>query len=81
MHQLRHIGLRKKTRVQFFVNDDARIVAQFPGDLAVADIDRVNFGRTALQQTIREPAGRSADVDCSLAANIETEMIERAGQF
>ena len=47
----------------FFEHNDARIVADFQASLAMADIDRVNLGGTSLQQTIREPAGRRADVE------------------
>ena len=44
-------------RVEVFAHDDARIVADFPGELPVADVDRVDLCRAALQQAIGEAAG------------------------
>jgi hypothetical protein len=56
------IGGRQVARVEFLPDDDARILADFPIELAVADIQRVNAGRAMLEQAIGEPARGRADV-------------------
>ena len=45
-------------------NDHARIIPDFPGYLALSNIDRVNFDRAPLQEAIGESTGRSTDVEC-----------------
>ena len=47
----------------------------------MADIDRVHFRRAALQKAIGEAAGRCANVERDLAANIDLEKVQRAFQF
>ncbi len=57
-------------------HDDPRIVAQRPGQLAVADIHGVDPGSTTPQQDLREAAGRGADVDRDGARGIDPETVE-----
>ena len=45
------------------MHDHARIAAQLPVELAVADVERDDTGRAALEQHVGEPAGRRADVE------------------
>ena len=68
-------------RVHLLLDDHARIVAQFPIELAGADIDGVDARRAALQQAIGEAAGGGADVEADLARDIDREMIERGFQL
>ena len=42
---------------------DARVVAQRPGELAAADVDRVDVRGAGLEQAVGEPAGRRAGVE------------------
>ena len=44
-------------------HDDARVLAERPRELAVADVDRVDPRRAAAQQHVGEAAGRRADVE------------------
>ncbi len=62
-------------------NDDTRILAQFPGQLAMPDIDRINAPRTARQQHVGKAAGRCPDIERDPAARIDREMIERMGEL
>jgi hypothetical protein len=39
------------------------MAAEFPGQLAAADIHRMHFAGAVLQQAIREPSGRGAQVN------------------
>ena len=48
----------KIARVHAFAHDDARIVAEFPVELARADVDGIDARSTVLQQAIGESAGR-----------------------
>src|SRR5207249_234032 len=57
--------------------DHAAVPAQLPGKLALPHIDCIDLGRAALQQTISETAGRSAQVNGRLAADLEPEVIQR----
>src|SRR5207237_3656934 len=47
----------------------------------MADIDRVNLGRTSLKQTIGESAGGCTDVERDLFRDVDLEMVERAFKF
>ena len=49
--------------------------------LAVADIDGDDMGRAALEQHLREAAGRGADVERVAAGRIEAEMVEPGDQL
>ena len=53
----------KVARVEVLDDDDARIVAQRPVDLPVADVERDDARRAALQQDVGEAAGGRADVE------------------
>jgi hypothetical protein len=48
---------REESRIDFFKNNHARIVAEFPVQLTVTDVDRVNFFGAALQNAIGKTAG------------------------
>ena len=63
------------------VDDDARILPQFPGELAMSDIDGVNPRRAARQQHVGKAAGRGADVEGRLAIDRDPEMIEGMGEL
>src|SRR5262249_14468782 len=78
---LRNMLARKKSRIHFFDYRYARIVSEFPRQLTMADIDRKNFRGATLQQTIRESAGRSANVERDFAAGNDSKVIERAAKF
>ena len=71
----------KIARVHAFADDHARIVAQFPVELAVADVDRLDSRRAALQQAIGESAGGRAHVQADAPAHVDLEMIQRRGQL
>ena len=60
---LRKTGERDLSGIGFFHYHDARIIAQLPGKLSLADIDGVNFRRAMLQQAIGESAGGRASVE------------------
>ena len=47
----------EESRIGFFENDHAWIIAEFPVQLAVTDIYRVNLFGAALQHTIGKTAG------------------------
>ena len=63
------------------MNDDARILAEAPIELALPDIDRVDPSRAALQVNVGEPAGRRADIDGDRPGDVEPERIESARQL
>ena len=71
----------KIARVHAFPHHHARIVAQFPIELAVADVDGPDARRAALQQAIRESAGGRADIEADQPVDIDREMIQRGGQL
>ncbi len=59
-------------------HDDARISPQGPGELAVADIYRIDTRRAAPQQHVCEAARGRANVQTDAAAGIEPKDVERA---
>ena len=52
-------------RVDAFVHHHARIVAQFPVELSVPDVDGMHADRSVLQQAIGEAAGGRADIQAN----------------
>ena len=78
---LRDLFRGEIARVDALADHHARIVAQFPIELAVADVDGPHARGAALQQTIGEAAGGASDVQTNLAADIDTEMIQRGSQL
>jgi hypothetical protein len=59
-----------------FHDDNARVLAEFPGKLAAANVNGINFGRAVLKEAIGETAGGSAEVNGGQAARIELEMAQ-----
>src|SRR2546423_14874502 len=49
-----NIGAAEKTRVEFFAHDYAWVAPDLPRQLAMPNIDRIDFRRAALEQTIGE---------------------------
>jgi hypothetical protein len=74
-------GGRQVPGVGPFHHDDARIMAQLPGKLAMSDINGINLPRAVLQETIGKAAGRCAEVQCCQAGDIKFEMLQRMFQF
>ena len=68
-------------RIGFFHDHHAFILAQFPRELALADIHGKNFCRAALQQTIRKAAGGGAEVERGEAGDIQLKMNEGVFEF
>ena len=60
-----------------FDDDDARVLAQFPRQLIVTDVDSPYARRAVLQQAVCEAAGGRADVQARLTSHVEVERAER----
>ncbi len=58
------------------MDDHPRILAQFPGELAMPDIDGVDPGGSPRQQHVGKAAGRSADVERRHTGDGDREMVE-----
>ena len=58
-----------------------RVRAEFPGELSVADVHRVDPARSPLKQHVGEPAGRGADIDGDRPGGIDPKMIEGVGEL
>src|SRR5688572_18909659 len=67
--------------VGLLVDDDAQVLAQLPGELVGADVDREHLHRPALEQYVGEAAGRGADVERHRARHVPAEMIERMSEL
>ena len=67
--------------IDAFVQADARISAQRPGELTGADIDGMHARGTGLQEGVGEAAGGRADIDADLAGDVDGEMLQGAGEF
>ena len=70
-----------ESRVGFFHDDDAAVLAEFPGELALADIHGKNFGRAVLQQAVGEAAGGRAEVERDQAGHVQLKMLQRVFEF
>ena len=62
-------------------DDDARIVAQGPVDLAVADVERDDADGAALEQDVGEAAGGGADVERLASVHGDGKRIERVREL
>ena len=74
-------GRGKGADIGLLQRHDFRPRAQAVVQLPAADIDRVDLGRAAFEQHLREAAGRGADIEADAAFRIEAEMVERRRQF
>ncbi len=63
-------------RIGAFVDGDAPVRTELPGELTVADVDRVDPRRAAVEQHVGEPAGRGADVECHQPGWRKREAVE-----
>jgi len=72
---------RQRTRIHALAHDDTRILAQFPGELTVADIDGIYPLSTALHQHVGKPAGRGPDVECNPTGYVDAEMVKGVGKL
>ena len=67
--------------VGLFRHDHARISAQLPGKLAMADIDGVDLRGAAIEQDVGETAGRRADIETDPPGRIDAETLDAMGQL
>ncbi len=78
---MRNIVCRQRTSVHAFADDDARIVAEPPVELIVADVERDDALGAAPEQHVGEAAGGRADVERAATAWIDGERIERVREL
>lgn len=64
-----------------FQADHPRIDAEFPGQLAVTDIDGKNLCRAMLQQAVGETAGRGADIKGCPADHLDGKDLQGMSQL
>jgi 4-hydroxybenzoate polyprenyltransferase len=72
---------RQRAHVGAFEQRHAVVLAQLPGQLAVAHVDSINVCRAALQEAIAEAAGGGSDVSHDQPGRIQAESIQRGFQF
>ncbi len=72
---------RQIAGVDVLAHDHARVGAQAPVELSVADVERDDLPRAALQQHVGEAAGRRADVERERAGDLDAERVERVREF
>jgi hypothetical protein len=68
-------------RVGAIADDDAWIARELLVELPVADVDRVDACRAALEQAVREAARRRTEVRAHEAHRIDLERVERAREL
>lgn len=64
-----------------FEDGDARILSEFPGELAVADVDGVNGSRAVLEEAIGETAGAGAQIKRAGTGHRQDEVKQGMLQF
>ena len=69
------------TRVEVLDDDDARIVAELPVDLAVPDVEGDDPDSAALQQDVGEAARGRADIERLASVDRNTEGVQRVGEL
>ncbi len=78
---VRQIGRRDVADVGPVLDNDARVPAQFLGELAIADIERDHRSGAALKQHVGEAAGRCADIEGAAAWHFDLKMFDRGGEL
>jgi hypothetical protein len=61
----------EKAGIGAFAEGDARVVAEFLGDLTVSGVDGEDTGGSALEHAVGEAAGGGSDVDAGEASEID----------
>ena len=74
------IGGNEIARV-FFDGDDARVLAELPGELAGGDIDGIDARGATLEEAIGEAARGAAGIEADEAGRIDGEIVEGAREF
>ena len=72
---------RERAGVRALHRDDARVAPERLGELATSDVESVDARRAALQQHVREAAGRGPDVEADDTGRVDPERIERGGEL
>src|ERR1035437_1130714 len=78
---VRYIRARERSGIDALADDDARVGAQAPIELTVADVERDDAGGSSLQQHVGEAAGRGADIEGAAAGGIHGEGLERVREL
>src|SRR5262245_21790184 len=78
---MRHIVARQRTRVDTFLDDDARVLTKLPVQLAVSHVEGDHFACASLQPHVGEPTGRCADVKRTPTLDADAELVERVGEL
>ena len=81
IHRFRDLFFGHVTEIGPFQVHDAFVGPQFPGELAVADVDRVHLHGAVLQHAVGEASGGGADVHADLALQCEAEFVHRLFQL
>jgi hypothetical protein len=63
--------------VEAFEHRHSRVGADLRMQLAVADVERDDMGRAALQETVGESARRGAGIEGSHPGDVDRERVER----
>jgi hypothetical protein len=67
--------------IGFFHDNNPRIVAEFPRELAPADVHGKNPGRAVLEQAVGKSAGGRPEIERAESANVQLEMAEGVFQL
>jgi hypothetical protein len=81
IRRVRQVVRAEGARVHALGDEDARVGAQAPIELPVADVERDDRACAALEQHVGEPARRRANVQRAAAAGKDAEGIERAREL
>ena len=78
---VRHAAAVVMAEVCPFDADDPGILSEFPSELAVANIDRIDLHCPRLEEAVGEAAGGGPDVEGNQAPDGKAERIEGAPEF
>lgn len=81
LHGFADVRLFKVAGIETLVQNDARMGAQFPIDLAGAGIDAVNARGAVLQQAIGEATGGGSHVETNFTGGIDGKLRESGFEF
>ena len=68
--------MAQKPRINALAAFNAGVIAKFPVELAVTDINCKNPHRSTLQEAIGKPASRGTDIEANPSRGIDPKMLQ-----
>lgn len=79
--QVNEFGQADVQGIRSLLDNDARVLAQAPGQRAIGRVDGVDLRGAALEQAIDESSDVAAQIGTRPSRRVDAELVERRGQL